>query len=287
VLSWGNECGGGDDGTRTHDPLLAKQVLFQLSYIPGLTCGFASYCAPVRLAQRSTVHNPLLAPSFDRYGWTRFAQFLLQRRALRACRQEILNAIRAYLFWICSARRHGRVGSPCVMLRGGLGCCRPSASIVMGGNVSIRGPAHLSFRRGLPPCGPRSSCGPPWERDARSTQGSPGIRGVQLRQPADSPAGHARPRAGRSPGRGQARRARPRAPLRPGHPLLTRSHHRHLGHWDRQLREIQAGKRAYLDASNQLTYDLRAMTRAGVRAPASSSRRRPIPGRLAGVRRRV
>jgi hypothetical protein len=26
---------GGDDGTRTHDPLLAKQVLFQLSYIPG------------------------------------------------------------------------------------------------------------------------------------------------------------------------------------------------------------------------------------------------------------
>jgi hypothetical protein len=27
-------CAGGDDGTRTHDPLLAKQVLFQLSYIP-------------------------------------------------------------------------------------------------------------------------------------------------------------------------------------------------------------------------------------------------------------
>ncbi len=25
---------GGDDGTRTHDPLLAKQVLFQLSYVP-------------------------------------------------------------------------------------------------------------------------------------------------------------------------------------------------------------------------------------------------------------
>jgi hypothetical protein len=32
---------GGDDGTRTHDPLLAKQVLCQLSYIPMLTCGFA------------------------------------------------------------------------------------------------------------------------------------------------------------------------------------------------------------------------------------------------------
>jgi hypothetical protein len=26
--------GGGDDGTRTHDPLLAKQVLYQLSYVP-------------------------------------------------------------------------------------------------------------------------------------------------------------------------------------------------------------------------------------------------------------
>ena len=24
----------GDDGARTHDPLLAKQVLFQLSYVP-------------------------------------------------------------------------------------------------------------------------------------------------------------------------------------------------------------------------------------------------------------
>jgi hypothetical protein len=25
---------GGDDGTRTHDPRLAKPVLFQLSYVP-------------------------------------------------------------------------------------------------------------------------------------------------------------------------------------------------------------------------------------------------------------
>jgi hypothetical protein len=33
-LSCGNVWCGGDDGTRTHDPLLAKQVLFQLSYIP-------------------------------------------------------------------------------------------------------------------------------------------------------------------------------------------------------------------------------------------------------------
>lgn len=28
---------GGDDGTRTHDPLLAKQVLFQLSYVPEIS----------------------------------------------------------------------------------------------------------------------------------------------------------------------------------------------------------------------------------------------------------
>jgi hypothetical protein len=30
----GHGRGGGDDGTRTHDPLLAKQVLYQLSYVP-------------------------------------------------------------------------------------------------------------------------------------------------------------------------------------------------------------------------------------------------------------
>ena len=27
----------GDDGTRTHDPLLAKQVLYQLSYVPEIS----------------------------------------------------------------------------------------------------------------------------------------------------------------------------------------------------------------------------------------------------------
>jgi hypothetical protein len=43
----------GDDGTRTHDPLLAKQVLFQLSYIPMLTCGFASHRASCTVAQHS------------------------------------------------------------------------------------------------------------------------------------------------------------------------------------------------------------------------------------------
>ena len=29
---------GGDERTRTADPLLAKQVLYQLSYVPALTC---------------------------------------------------------------------------------------------------------------------------------------------------------------------------------------------------------------------------------------------------------
>ncbi len=28
---------GGDDGTRTHDPLVANQVLYQLSYVPDLS----------------------------------------------------------------------------------------------------------------------------------------------------------------------------------------------------------------------------------------------------------
>jgi transcriptional regulator with XRE-family HTH domain len=35
---------------------------------------------------------------------------------------------------------------------------------------------------------------------------------------------------------------------------------RHLDEWDRQLREIRAGRRAHLDTWNQLTYDLQAMT---------------------------
>jgi hypothetical protein len=34
-------CGleGGDERTRTADPLLAKQVLYQLSYVPVFACG--------------------------------------------------------------------------------------------------------------------------------------------------------------------------------------------------------------------------------------------------------
>lgn len=30
---------GGDDGTRTHNPLVANQVLYQLSYVPGVRTG--------------------------------------------------------------------------------------------------------------------------------------------------------------------------------------------------------------------------------------------------------
>ena len=37
--------------------------------------------------------------------------------------------------------------------------------------------------------------------------------------------------------------------------------HRHLGDWDRQVREIQTGRRAHLDKWNQLTYDLDRLER--------------------------
>lgn len=44
-------------------------------------------------------------------------------------------------------------------------------------------------------------------------------------------------------------------------PRGEREFNRHLDDWDRQLREIQAGKRAHLDTWNQLTYDVGAMRR--------------------------
>jgi len=44
-------------------------------------------------------------------------------------------------------------------------------------------------------------------------------------------------------------------------PRGERDFERRLEDWDRQLREIHAGKRAHLDAWNQVTYDLAAMTR--------------------------
>ena len=63
-LTWG--VGGGDDGTRTHDPLLAKQALCQLSYIPVLTCGFASRHAPCTVAQHS---NSTITAAQDWMAW--------------------------------------------------------------------------------------------------------------------------------------------------------------------------------------------------------------------------
>jgi hypothetical protein len=33
-LRWRWDCGGGDEETRTPDPLLAKEMLYQLSYVP-------------------------------------------------------------------------------------------------------------------------------------------------------------------------------------------------------------------------------------------------------------
>jgi hypothetical protein len=44
-------------------------------------------------------------------------------------------------------------------------------------------------------------------------------------------------------------------------PRGERDFQRCLEDWDRQLRELHAGKRAHLDTWNQLTYDLAAMTR--------------------------
>jgi hypothetical protein len=35
---------GGDDGTRTHDPLRAKQVLLPLSYVPKNDCPALGWC---------------------------------------------------------------------------------------------------------------------------------------------------------------------------------------------------------------------------------------------------
>jgi hypothetical protein len=63
ALTWGV---GGDDGTRTHDPLLAKQVLFQLSYIPMLTCGFASHHASNTVTQRLTAAQDRMAWALER-----------------------------------------------------------------------------------------------------------------------------------------------------------------------------------------------------------------------------
>jgi hypothetical protein len=45
---------GGDERTRTADPLLAKQVLYQLSYVPLFACGDSDPRRCTRLRQRIT-----------------------------------------------------------------------------------------------------------------------------------------------------------------------------------------------------------------------------------------
>jgi hypothetical protein len=45
---WRMTCGCGDERTRTADPLLAKQVLYQLSYVP---------CLPAETPNHDPVHG--------------------------------------------------------------------------------------------------------------------------------------------------------------------------------------------------------------------------------------
>ena len=47
---------GGDDGTRTHDPLVANQVLFQLSYVPAALDGTRRVDSADQLAQMLDRH---------------------------------------------------------------------------------------------------------------------------------------------------------------------------------------------------------------------------------------
>src|SRR5690242_4356665 len=53
---FGCQCAGGDERIRTADPLLAKQVLSQLSYIPwGTRCVLLATPVSVRCARRTDV----------------------------------------------------------------------------------------------------------------------------------------------------------------------------------------------------------------------------------------
>ena len=63
---------GGDDGIRTHDPLLAGQVLSQLSYTP----------INMRFAFFSVLQSTLSCTLFGRPKWTRTTDLVLIRHAL-------------------------------------------------------------------------------------------------------------------------------------------------------------------------------------------------------------
>ena len=54
---------GGDDGNRTHDPLLAGQVLSQLSYTPiglGIIFSFLVTYRSLKIEQQADLRFPLL-----------------------------------------------------------------------------------------------------------------------------------------------------------------------------------------------------------------------------------
>ena len=65
-----SDLSGGDDGIRTHDPLLAGQVLSQLSYTPRLFLGFCLFSIL------------LLKKKLGRPKWTRTTDLVLIRHAL-------------------------------------------------------------------------------------------------------------------------------------------------------------------------------------------------------------
>ena len=67
-----NDLSGGDDGIRTHDPLLAGQVLSQLSYTPILLNEF----------RFSPFFDPLKKRESGRPKWTRTTDLVLIRHAL-------------------------------------------------------------------------------------------------------------------------------------------------------------------------------------------------------------
>ncbi len=64
----------GDDGTRTHDPLLAKQVLYQLSYIPLLQV-LLELCISHKAAKRISPNE-----SSDTLGFTSILVLIDQNR---------------------------------------------------------------------------------------------------------------------------------------------------------------------------------------------------------------
>ena len=68
---------GGDDGIRTHDPLLAGQVLSQLSYTPKFFTGPSLFQRSFKIEQRS---YKAFSPSIGIYLVLRYFRFSIERR---------------------------------------------------------------------------------------------------------------------------------------------------------------------------------------------------------------